>query len=208
MSPSHIPLLLGVFSSTFFSVGNLILIYFGLPALFLPYSSSKTLPPESHLALQWSLLFRRGHYTFPGSAILAAAAFFYAGRQTQKSLYYLAACLDLAVVPFTLIFMGRINHELRRRAAWAESGVEGGKRRSGSEIEKYGTKDLVQWWGRLGAIRAVLPLLAILVAAAAEVDLAEFKLEGGIEGESAGLVLGTGLLIFLVIRFGLPNVEV
>jgi Domain of unknown function (DUF1772) len=207
MSPSHIPLLVGVFSSTVFSAGNLVIVYHGLPALLLPYSSGTTPPPQSHLAQQWRLLFHRGHYTFPGNAILAAAAFFYAGRQAQKSLYYLAACLDLAVVPFTLILVERVNHELLRRAAWAEKEVEGEKKGSGNGIERDGTKDLVQRWGRLGAIRAVLPLLAILVAAAAEVDLVDFKLDG-IKGESAGLFLGTGLLIFMVVGFGLPNVEV
>jgi hypothetical protein len=217
MSPERIAFAVGVFCSTVFSAGNLVLIYIGLPALLLcsssdPTSKARSATPAAYLARQWRLLFLRGHLIMPANAILSATAFFYAGRQlhdaetVQKQLYYLAACFDLAVVPFTLIFIGKTNDELLRRAALADMGSNEEKPRSGTGIETYETADLIRWWGSLGAIRTVFPLMAILAAVAASSDPVSFS--GSFSTESVSLFTGAALLIFMVIRFGVPPVEV
>jgi hypothetical protein len=218
MSPQPLALLLGIVSSTVFSAGNLVMIYHGLPGLLLPYNNFNPPPPPlTNLLLQWRLFFHRGHYTFPGSAILAASAFFYAGRHSptetrlagEKAVayyYYAAAALALAVIPFTLIFVGGTNAELERRAALAETEKEEKRAPLGSGIEACGTVDLIRWWGTLGVIRAVFPLMAIMVAAAGGVDAGDFSSE--LSAESAALFLGTATFVFLVARFGLATVEV
>lgn len=218
MSISRIAVVVGLFCSTTFSSGNLVMIYHALPALLLPYAADSTGkaplgPPPSHLLQQWKLLFDRGHYTFPGNAILAASAFFYAGRQlsetfyTQKRLYYIAALLDIAVIPFTLILVVPANVELLKREAWARKGIEEKEPRSGTGPERLETVDLIRWWGRLGAIRAGFPLVAIGVAAAAACESNPAAL-GSLSTESASLALGTAAFIFMVLCFGQPVVKV
>jgi Domain of unknown function (DUF1772) len=215
---SPIPPLLGIVSSTVFSAGNLVIIYHALPGLLLSYNNRNPTPPLTHL-LQWRVLFHRDHYTFPGSVILAASAFFHAGRQLSADTrlagemmaayyYYAAAALALAVIPFTLIFVVGTNAELERRAALVEAGTE--EKRAplpGSWVEACGTVDLIRWWGTLGVIRAMFPLMAIMVAAAAWVDATDL-FASELSAESAALFLGMASFVFLVVRFGLATVEV
>lgn len=194
------------------------MIYHALPALLLPHGpvSRKTTPAGPHVLQQWQLLFDRGHYTFPGNAILAASAFFHAGRQlpetlcSQKRLYYAAAGLDLAVIPFTLMFVAPVNVELLQRAARARKGVAESRSASETGLKTLSDVDLVKWWGWLGAIRAVFPLVAIamtIAAASTSIESDVAKLDS-LSTESASLALGTALLIFMVVRFGQPAVQV
>ena len=95
-----------------------------------------------------------------------------------------------------------------RRAAIAEKGAEEKKDRaySGSVVETCETGALIRWWGALGAIRAVFPMMAIVAAVAAGLDTAAFS--GSFSTETMGLIEGVAVLIFMVIRFGVPPVEV
>jgi hypothetical protein len=128
---SSIALIIAVFCSTIFSSGNPVMIYHALFALLLPHGpvSRRTRPAGPHILQQWQLLLDRGHYTFPENVILAASAFFHAVRQlpetscSQKRLFYAAAGLHLAVIPFTLMFVTPVNVELLQRAARARKGV-------------------------------------------------------------------------------------
>lgn len=194
------------------------MIYHALPALLLPDGpvSRRTTPAGPHILQQWQLLLHRGHYTFTGNAILAASAFFYAGRQPpetsylQKRLCYAAAGLDLAVIPFTLMFVVPVNVELLQRAARARKGVAESSSASETGLKMLSDVDLIRWWGWLGTIRAVFPLVAIAMTIAAattriESDVAQLD---SLSTESASLALGTALFIFMVVCFGQPVVQV
>jgi hypothetical protein len=197
-------MLIGVFCSTAFSLGNLVMIYHALPALLLQSPSSPL------LLQQWQLLLHRGHYLFPGSAILAASAFFVAGRRmsSAQTLYFAAAALNLAVIPFTLIFVAPVNVELLQRAARARKGIAEVKRSAETGFRALDDGELIGWWGTLGAIRAVFPLGGIVMAMAGAGFESTVGGGGVLSTESVSLALGTAVFIFMVVRFGLPVVQV
>lgn len=183
----------GIAFSAFFVGGNYTSTFHGLRALLLPGPPTAPVPQSAdakrklssndgpgvspnHLALQRQDIYDRGSVTFPPIAGIAASSFLYAAWQLPKEftiakqLYIAAACLNLAVAPFTLTVMKKTNSELHRRAELARRGLEEDesireKRPQG--IDRYSTEDLVRWWGDLNVIRASLPLLAIVSAMAA-----------------------------------------
>lgn len=92
--------------------------------------------------------------------------------------------------------------ELLRRSGLAKKGIEKKVPHSGTKLEMLETVDLINWWGRLGVIRAMFPLLAIAVAVAVEADPASL---GSFSTESTSLAVGTALFVFMVVRFGKPS---
>ena len=130
----------------------------------------------SHLATQRQHIYDLGVRTYPPFAGLATLMFGYAaytftanpplplthavaGLPVQTWLFALAALLNLAAGPFTVLVMAKCNGELERRSKAVRDGVDIPEGRDGeSEAEKMTTAELVRWWGRLNAVRACLPM--------------------------------------------------
>lgn len=79
------------------------------------------------------------------------------GGKTDAKLFYVAAALTVAIVPFTVAFMGRTNEKLlgmeAREMLSQSEGMEG--------VEALGR------WVALNAVRSLLPLAGAVVAGVA-----------------------------------------
>jgi len=171
---------LGIGFSAIFVGANLAITYMTIPVLLLP-SPSSPLPPRgnapnedsptstssrkpasqpSHLAHQWAALYSLGSKGGPVAAILSSACYIYAARNTlstasfQKRLFYTAAVLAVAIVPFTFGIMKRTNDELHRRAHEATQGEKADAKVGAKHgtVEIYPTPELMRWWAILNVL--------------------------------------------------------
>jgi len=178
---------IGIASSAFSDGIIFGISYLAIPTLLLePPKSSKDNNPSnsvapstpstrpSHLARQWAKVFAIGSKAGPAFGIGSAASFLYTWsllqpqRVVQRRLYLAAAISAVAIVPFTLVFMSRVNNELHRRAQAAEqdSDDESGPTEYAVEgtVESYRTHDLIRYWASLNAIRGLIPLAGAVCA--------------------------------------------
>ncbi|KAK4895006.1 hypothetical protein LTR27_006873 [Elasticomyces elasticus] len=116
----------------------------------------------SLIVAQWSRTFHYGHLIMPPVAMGTLAlylAVLYTRRQAKAPLsgYATAAIVTVAIIPFTLAFMGDTN------AALFELEDEFSVAR-GAATETYGiARELVAKWGYLHLCRAVMPFIGACV---------------------------------------------
>jgi hypothetical protein len=106
-------------------------------------------------------LYSLGSKGGPAAAILSCAFYIYAARKSlntpaslQKRLFYTAAALSVAIVPFTFSVMKRTNDELHRRGHAATQGEEADAKADAQNdaIEGYQTPELIRWWSILNIL--------------------------------------------------------
>lgn len=128
---------------------------------------------SAHTAVSlWAAQFRAGFALAPPIAILTASSLVFCGwsaggsatsaanlrgGKTGARLFYVAAALTVAIVPFTVAFMGRTNEKLL--------GMEAREVLSQSE-GREGVEALGRWVA-LNAVRSLLPLAGAVVAGVA-----------------------------------------
>ena len=92
-------------------------------------------------------------------------------REIRSGLLVAAALLDIAIVPYTLIFMKDVNASLSKRANAAENSEDVEEVREEDMLEagvpEIQTEDLLRQWGRLNLVRGFIMQAGILCATAA-----------------------------------------
>lgn len=114
--------------------------------------------PASLIVTQWSRTFHYGHLIMPPVAIGTLALYLsvlYTRRKARSPLlgYAAAAAMTVAIIPFTLVFMGETNAALfKLEDDFAMAGV--------AATDTYGfARELVARWGYLHLCRAVMPII-------------------------------------------------
>ncbi len=97
------------------------------------------------LLKQWAPSYKQGFIMQSSLAVLSGLAGIYSFAQTQDWRWILGAVLILANWPFTLLFIMPTNRKL---LATKEADIN------------VTTVDLIQYWGKLHAVRTILGLLA------------------------------------------------
>lgn len=171
---------LGMIFCAVFTGANLLMSTAVMPTLLLPGMVEHYEPKEGqpsgrvclaaksqHLARQWQNLYNIGSRAGPVVALGGVSSFVFAARSTPQGLtlsYRLsltAAGLCVAILPFTLVFMKRLNDELHRRA---DAGFKSSKQQTSTgegAFQNYETPDLIRRWSTLNLMRASLHIAAI-----------------------------------------------
>ncbi|KAH6986604.1 hypothetical protein EDB80DRAFT_874634 [Ilyonectria destructans] len=135
---------------------------FTVPAL--RTSASKDGVPLATLAKQWRYVYDAGKSKNPPIAVATALSFIYLAWSARTAeppnlalLYGSAAACTVAVIPFTLVIMGSAIHNLRVLS----EGSTGARSMRPNEDDFDG---LLMKWSNLNYVRAVLPLIATIIA--------------------------------------------
>ncbi|XPT01932.1 Noranthrone monooxygenase [Ascochyta lentis] len=107
------------------------------------------------LLQQWAQIFYRGHVQGPALAIVTGTIYIYAAWAQAVSggswkPYAAASAFNFGIVPYTWIFMNRINTALFD----AEAVTSNGK----TAVEKERVNKMIVTWTRLHGVRSLLPL--------------------------------------------------
>ena len=137
--------------------------------------------PASLIVAQWSRTFHYGHLIMPPVALSTLAMYLsvlYTRRQARAPWlgYAAAAVITVAIIPFTLTFMGDTNATLfKLEEEFSRRGVVVG------EMDGLARK-LVARWGYLHLCRAVMPIIG------AGVGFSTFlqEVRAGLIGSSSG----------------------
>ncbi|KAK5706872.1 hypothetical protein LTR97_001864 [Elasticomyces elasticus] len=118
--------------------------------------------PASLIVAQWSRTFHYGHLIMPPVAIGTLAlylAVLYTRRQAKAPVsgYATAALMTVAIIPFTLMFMGNTNAALFKLED--EFSVAAGVATQPYDL----ARKLVTTWGYLHLCRAVMPFIGACV---------------------------------------------
>lgn len=138
---------------------------------------------SSYLLRQWFHLFSKGMHTMPpttlGSALLyTLCAFTLPGPllpdswnelATKRACYFLSALLSAGVMAFTLTALKPVNSALHERVQEIVKQEQGDGTAAvgvkGQTDDKRGeTEALIRQWGKMNAIRAILPVMAVVSA--------------------------------------------
>ena len=136
---------------------------------------------SSHLARQWKSLYDWGKKAGPRNGVMSAVSFAYAAytmrqgntrnKETRCGLLVAAALLDIAIVPYTLIFMKDVNAALSKQANAAEKKQDDGDVRDEDMLQAgvpvTQTENLFRQWARLNLVRGLIVDVGILCAIAA-----------------------------------------
>lgn len=126
-------------------------------------------------------LYDWGKKAGPRNGVISAISFAYAAytmrqgntrnKETRSGLLVAAALLDIAIVPYTLIFMKDVNAALSKRANAAEKKQDDEEVREEAMLQAgipvTQTEDLFRQWGRLNLVRGFIVQAGILCAIAA-----------------------------------------
>lgn len=142
---------------------NLLGMLVGLSTMTMPVLVQTT-TTSPHLLTQWKHIFDRGHIQGPSLAITTSlmncyAAWLRAAAHQPWISFAIAAALTIGIVPYTVVFMGKINTTL---FAAVDQCREGKRSVSKAEADR-----LVSKWTALHAVRSMLPLLGAVVGALA-----------------------------------------
>lgn len=121
--------------------------YATVPAVAVASSTSQALAGK-----QFAKFYNRGHALGPTLAVLGAGTFSWLALTSHNALYWGAAALDIAIVPWTFAFMMKTNVSILKfaDAEDKESSSQGDARLT----------SLMQKWTRLNFIRSLFPLAA------------------------------------------------
>ncbi|KAF2435519.1 hypothetical protein EJ08DRAFT_341431 [Tothia fuscella] len=169
--------ILGITSTTFMAGSNALYSYNLIPTLL----SHRSLPlnprDEKQLISQWHHMFLIGfHATRAQSAIIALTYSFltyktYALDPFIAKLYIATGVICVSIVPYTITVQRALNASLVLRAEKLGVSVGGtnaevvGRGEKGSvEMEgRYATVELVRFWGRYNAVRAVVGTVGAVI---------------------------------------------
>ena len=178
MQPSQQALIassLGLVAGSIAFAMNTTLNYIAMPCYWIAHERMQQSQNQSTttalIVHQWRETFWRGHSVGPGLHIFIGFTYLYAAYQVHFSssagrLYLASSVCGGAVVPFTIVFMHKINDELLRIA---DTVFQPSKKRiaesrepemRGIEEEEEAKKLLHKWTG-LSKIRALMPLVAV-----------------------------------------------
>ncbi|KAK3629715.1 hypothetical protein LTR56_017125 [Elasticomyces elasticus] len=123
------------------------------------------------LLQQWQRIFDRGHIQGPVLAILTGFTYGYAAWLRASAgeswlPFVLAAVLTFGIVPFTWIFMERINTALF--SAVARSGTEKGS------VDKLDAERMIIRWSGFHALRSLFPLAGAVMGFLAMLQVIQF----------------------------------
>lgn len=111
------------------------------------------------LLQQWAEIFNKGHVQGPVLAILTSATYGYAtwlhvtsGENWAPSA--IAGALTLSIVPFTWIFLGKINYALFDALD---------DRDKDAKMDRKMAERMIVSWTKLHAVRSALPLVGAMV---------------------------------------------
>lgn len=140
------------------------LSFIALPALFQA--------PTPLVSRQWQTIFERGKPIAIPSALLSAGSFSYLAYALYKTLHHpraelygLAAIATITMIPFTALLIQPTNEKLHEKAnefqQWslADEAVENNVAKGES------SKELIDRWATLNAVRALFPLSGAVIAA-------------------------------------------
>jgi len=120
------------------------------------------------LLTQWRLLYVRGRAVVPALTLIAGACNFvnaYNVRfQPQSTRFLVAGLLPAAILPFTVIALRPTNNELTSREQKADAARKG-------PLKSVGTRELVEKWSRLSAVRCGMALMGALIGCDAMLHL-------------------------------------
>ncbi|KAH9866835.1 hypothetical protein IAQ61_007424 [Plenodomus lingam] len=149
-SPERMLIPVAAFSSAFLAGGMNLVSMIAVPMIL------KTTPPDSSLLLrQWHFIYSSGHKVGPKLAVASGLLYWTAAWTTQErgktiALYAYSGALTMSMVPFTWLFIVRINN-----AIFAE--IE--KNRAGTPTNLADAQYLVGRWRKLNIARTVFPIL-------------------------------------------------
>lgn len=112
------------------------------------------------LLQQWARIFDRGHVQGPVLAIMTSVTYGYATwlrvqRGENGISCTIAAVLTLSIVPYTWVFMGKINRALFKAVD--------DSRKEDMVVDERVAESLVISWSKLHAVRSMLPLVGAVV---------------------------------------------
>ncbi|KAK4865687.1 hypothetical protein LT330_009120 [Penicillium expansum] len=110
------------------------------------------IPTSPHLAAkQWAAFYHKGHSLGPPFAILGAGGFIWLALKSHCSLYWGAAILNIAIVPWTILFMLQTNNKIFEFANMKDSSEN--TPRDGARLTS-----LINKWASLNTVRSLFPL--------------------------------------------------
>ncbi len=117
-------------------------------------------PTTDVMVRQWQMVFEKGMATFPVFAAGTALNYFYVayrnwGRDLEWRGFAAGGILQVAIVPFTLIFIAGINSKLLAVV----------NPKTKKEMSKAVAQTLISQWGSLNAVRSTFGLLWTAAAA-------------------------------------------
>lgn len=127
---------------------------------------------SSYLLRQWFHLFSKGMHNMPPMTIGSAVCYtFCAGMlpgsfseiMVKRSLYATAAVFSIGAMAFTLTALKPTNEALHRRVQEVIS-QEQGEQTNQVDDKRHKTEALIRKWGQMNALRATLPVCAIVTA--------------------------------------------
>jgi noranthrone monooxygenase len=121
-----------------------------VPAVLVATSTSPSLA-----AKQWAKFYHRGHAVGPAFALLGAGTFSWLALRSHNWLYWGAAALDIAIVPWTLLFMVKTNNGIFEV-------VDNDKKSTAQDAK--GLTLLLNKWSSLNTIRSFFPFAGGILA--------------------------------------------
>lgn len=139
--------------------------------------SGKTGSPSSssYLLRQWFHLFSKGMHNMPPMTLGSAACYLFSAYMipgalnealVKRSAYVLAVSFSVGAMAFTLTALKPTNEALHERVKEVVQQEQGGQTPEVDDKRRQ-TETLIRDWARLNALRAALPVCAIVSAMAA-----------------------------------------
>ena len=131
-----------------------------------------THPPQALLLRQWKHFFDIAKLLSPGTGIVTALTYVYLAFNVPAAAraYAAAAGLSIATMPFTVFFIFPTNNALDGALHAAEA-KKSGKGSAEGAVSDEEARRLVAKWGALNWVRALLPIMGVVVGAWATAEL-------------------------------------
>lgn len=132
----------------------------------------------SYLLRQWFHLFSKGMHTMPPFALSSAVCYAFCATMlpgtlstsdtmvAKRAFYGLATLLSVGVMVFTLTALKPVNSALHERVKEVVAKVSHADQADDVDDKRAETEMLIRKWGKMNAIRAILPVMAIVSAVA------------------------------------------
>lgn len=156
-SPVRIAQVVGITTSAYLAGANTSLSFLSIPPLLLA--------PAPLAARQWRKMFEHGKTGAPPLALLSALSFSYLSyrfygtlNHAKAELYAVCSILGIAIVPYTFIFMSKVNDKLSSKAEEAKAlSLE----KMSAEVaapKGESTNELLDLWASHNFARGLFPL--------------------------------------------------
>ncbi|KAL8731861.1 MAG: hypothetical protein Q9166_003145 [cf. Caloplaca sp. 2 TL-2023] len=148
---------IGIMTSAFLSGGVLAVSYGFVPSM--------SQAPNTLLVREWKTTYSRGVAASPALAIVSTLSFAYLSyslsftlNQHKAEIYALAAIATGSIVPFTLIFMKKINGKLNQKVQQSKHLHRTEEMNESKDKKGEHSQELLSRWAKLNFARGLLPL--------------------------------------------------